>query len=175
MWHRCPRCRLEDRGIVGVHSPFRCSIPDGSAAADGVLGLGIREPGHRATARHLRAASTARHSQPVGRVELDGLVRWVISITAGWAWLGHADNRLSKRGSMVQLPTYQKLAQERMADSRAMTMLREVGSLFARKSKNVDRCLHEILGVAIAIAGKLDVLHLECQKVRSTWTIPLTN
>jgi hypothetical protein len=76
---------------------------------------------------------------------------------------------------MVQLPTYQKLAQERMADSRAMTMLREVGSLFARESKNVDRYLHEILGVAIAIAGKLDVLHLECQKVRSTWTIPLTN
>jgi PAS domain S-box-containing protein len=50
--------------------------------------------------------------------------------------------------------TYQKRAQERMAaDLRAMTMLREVGSLCAREGKNLDRCLHEILDAAIVITG----------------------
>jgi PAS domain S-box-containing protein len=50
--------------------------------------------------------------------------------------------------------TYQKRAQERMAaDLRAMTMLREVGNLCAREGKNLDRCLYEILDVAIALAG----------------------
>src|SRR5262249_13145981 len=40
-----------------------------------------------------------------------------------------------------------------VADLRAMTMLREVGILCAREGKNRDKCLHEILDVAIAIVG----------------------
>jgi GAF domain-containing protein len=39
------------------------------------------------------------------------------------------------------------------ADLRAMTMLREVGSLCVNEGKNLDKCLHEILDVAIAVAG----------------------
>jgi PAS domain S-box-containing protein len=50
--------------------------------------------------------------------------------------------------------TYQKRAQERIAgDLWAMTLLREVGSLCAREGKNLDKCLHEIVDAAIAIAG----------------------
>ena len=50
--------------------------------------------------------------------------------------------------------TYKKRAQERMAaDLWGMTMLREVGSLCARQGENFDKCLHEILDAAIAIAG----------------------
>jgi hypothetical protein len=37
------------------------------------------------------------------------------------------------------------------ADLWAMTMLREVGSLCAREGKNLDKCLYEILDMAIAI------------------------
>ena len=76
-----------------------------------------------------------------------------------------ADGRIGGPSKIARDITYQRQAQERTAaDLQAMTMLRDVGSLFARKSKNVDRCQHEILGVAIAIGGKLDALHLECQK-----------
>jgi hypothetical protein len=62
--------RLEDRRIVGAYSPCGCSTPahDGSAAVSGVHSLGTREPGHRATARRLRARRVATvflgNSQP---------------------------------------------------------------------------------------------------------------
>lgn len=50
--------------------------------------------------------------------------------------------------------TYKKRAQERTAaDLWGMTLLREVGSLCARQGENFDKCLHEILDAAIAIAG----------------------
>jgi len=48
----------------------------------------------------------------------------------------------------------QRYRHERMAaDLCAMTMLRDVGSLCARDGKNLDKCLHGILDVGIAIAG----------------------
>ena len=47
------------------------------------LGLGTREPGHRATARHLRVASTARHSQPLAVLNWMVSFVGVISIMAG--------------------------------------------------------------------------------------------
>jgi PAS domain S-box-containing protein len=64
------------------------------------------------------------------------------------------DGRIVGASKIVRDITCQKKAQDRMeADLRAMTMLREVGSLCARDGRNLDKCLHEILDVAIAIAG----------------------
>jgi PAS domain S-box-containing protein len=65
-----------------------------------------------------------------------------------------ADGRIVGASKVARDITYQKRAQERMAaDLRAMTLLREVGSLCAREGKNLDKCLQEILDAAIAIAG----------------------
>jgi PAS domain S-box-containing protein len=64
------------------------------------------------------------------------------------------DGRVVGASKVARDITYQKGARKRMAaDLWAMTMLREVGSLCEREGKNFDRCLHEILDAAIAIAG----------------------
>jgi PAS domain S-box-containing protein len=64
------------------------------------------------------------------------------------------DGRVVGVSKIARDITHRKRAQERMAaDLRAMAMLREVGSLCAREGKNLDKCLHEILDVAIAIVG----------------------
>jgi GAF domain len=68
------------------------------------------------------------------------------------------DVRLAERvlSNLVEIQrTFEhRYRDERMAaDLCAMTMLREVGNLCAREGKNLDKCLHEILDVAIAIAG----------------------
>jgi len=63
------------------------------------------------------------------------------------------DGRIVGASKVARDITYQKRAQERVAaDLRAMTVLREVGSLCAREGKNLDKCLYEILDAAIAIA-----------------------
>jgi PAS domain S-box-containing protein len=65
-----------------------------------------------------------------------------------------ANGRIVGASKIARDITYHKRAQERIAaDLRAMTMLREIGSLCARESDNLDKCLHEILDAAIAIAG----------------------
>jgi PAS domain S-box-containing protein len=65
-----------------------------------------------------------------------------------------ADGRIVGASKVARDITHQRRAQERMAaDLRAMTMLREVGSLCAREGKKLHKCLHEILDVAIAVAG----------------------
>jgi PAS domain S-box-containing protein len=65
-----------------------------------------------------------------------------------------ADGRIVGASKIGRDITYRKRARERMAaDLWAMTKLRELGSLCAREGKNPDRCLQEILDVAIAIAG----------------------
>ena len=53
--------RLEHPGIKGASSPCRCvaTAHDGSAAVGRVLGLGTREPGHRATKARLHARRAA--------------------------------------------------------------------------------------------------------------------
>jgi PAS domain S-box-containing protein len=64
------------------------------------------------------------------------------------------DGRVVGASKVARDITYQKGARERMAaDLWAMTMLREVGSLCAREGENFDKCLKEILEVAIAIVG----------------------
>jgi hypothetical protein len=68
------------------------------------------------------------------------------------------DVRLAE-GILSNLVEIQRIFERRYRDERttvdlcAMTMLREVDSLCAREGKNLDKCLHEILDVGIAIAG----------------------
>jgi PAS domain S-box-containing protein len=63
-----------------------------------------------------------------------------------------ADERIIGASKIGRDITGQKRAQEQMgADLWAMTMLRELGSLCAREGKDLDKCLYEILDVAIAI------------------------
>jgi PAS domain S-box-containing protein len=65
-----------------------------------------------------------------------------------------AHGRIVGASKVARDITYQKRGRERTAaDLWAMTMLRQVGSLCARQGRNLDGCLHEILDVAIAIAG----------------------
>jgi PAS domain S-box-containing protein len=64
------------------------------------------------------------------------------------------DGRVVGASKVARDITYRKRAQQQMAaDLWGMTMLREVAGLCAREGKNLDKCLHEILEVAIAITG----------------------
>jgi two-component sensor histidine kinase len=68
------------------------------------------------------------------------------------------DVRLAE-GILSNLVEIQRIFEQRYRDERvaadlcAMTMLRDVGRLCARDGKNLDKCLHGILDVGIAIAG----------------------
>ena len=68
------------------------------------------------------------------------------------------DVRLAE-GVLNNLVEIQRIFERRYRDERmtvdlcAVTMLREVDSLCAREGKNLDKCLHGVLDVGIAIAG----------------------
>jgi hypothetical protein len=79
-------------------------------------------------------------------------------------------------GVLSNLVEIQRIFEQRYRDERmaadlcAMTLLWGVGSLCAREGKNLDKCLHGIIDVGIAIAGadKRNIQLLEQEAVALT-------
>jgi hypothetical protein len=103
--------------------------------------------------RRPRRADTLPRQRSIGDRRLDREEARLHDISLTASPVNDAHGRIVGASKIAQGITYQRQTQDRLAaDQQAMTMLREVGSLCAREGKSLDRCLHEILGVAIAIA-----------------------